>query len=184
MPGVSGPGGGSPRRREEQRAFAERVGSWLAWWTLLMAFWIVLDYSLSLAELLVGAGVAALSAFLVELVQHQSASQFRIRIKWVVHAFSLPGRVMRDTVTVLGVLWRRLIHGEEPASGFVELSKAWGDDSALGMTRRVLLVAATSVAPNTLVLGIDPERNVMVIHQLVLPAQQAAGSEQSQRAGR
>lgn len=134
----------------------------------LMAFWVVLDYSLSLAELLVGAGVAALSALLVELVLYQAASEFRIRIKWVAHAFRLPRQLLHDTVTVLVVLWRRLISGQQPSSGFVEMPKAWGVESALGTTRRALLVAATSVAPNTLALGIDPERDVLVVHQLVV----------------
>ena len=41
------------------------------------------------------------------------------------------------------------------------------------MTRRTLLVGGTSVAPNTFVLGIDPERDVMVVHRLVA----AAGKE-------
>ena len=35
-------------------------------------------------------------------------------------------------------------------------------------TRRALLVAGKSVAPNTFVLGLDAERDVMVVHQLVL----------------
>ncbi|HXT44023.1 MAG TPA: Na+/H+ antiporter subunit E [Pseudonocardiaceae bacterium] len=167
---MSGPvaGVGSPRRRQQEAALAERVRSWLAWSMFLLAFWVVLDYSFSLAELLVGAGVAALSAFVVELVQYQAASEFRIRIKWVGHAFRLPRQVLRDTVTVLVVLWRRVISGQQPASGFVEMHNAWGDESALGTTRRALLVAAASVAPNTLALGIDPERDVLVAHQLVV----------------
>ena len=36
------------------------------------------------------------------------------------------------------------------------------------MTRRALLVGGRSVAPNSFVLGIDPDRDVMVIHQLVV----------------
>lgn len=167
---MSGPvaGPGRPRRRAQEATLAERMRSWLAWSMFLMTFWVVLDYSFSLAELLVGAGVAIMSAFLAELVQYQAASEFRIRMKWLVHAFRLPGQVLRDTVTVLVALWRRLISGQQPSSGFVEMPTASGDESALGTTRRALLVAATSVAPNTLVLGIDPERDVLLVHQLVV----------------
>lgn len=73
MMSPSGPlaGAGSPRRREQERALAGRVGSWLVWWVLLMALWIVLGYSLAPAELLVGAAVAAVGAFAAELVGHQ-----------------------------------------------------------------------------------------------------------------
>jgi hypothetical protein len=35
------------------------------------------------------------------------------------------------------------------------------------MTRRVLLIGGTSIAPNTFALGIDSERDVMVVHRLV-----------------
>lgn len=166
------------------RAFARRVGSWLVWWAFLMSLWVVLDYSLAAAELLVGAGVAAVGAFLTELVAYQAASHFRMRATWLIPVFDLPGRVVRDTVIVFGALSRRLIHGEEPTSGFFAVTKAWGDESAQGLTRRALLVGGTSVAPNTLVLGIDRERDVMVIHHLVLPREREARSQQREEASR
>ena len=86
---------------------------------------------------------------------------------WVIPALGLPGQVVRDTVIVFAALWRRLAHGEQPPSGFREIPTRFGDDSDEGVTRRVLLVGGRSVAPNTFVLGIDRERNVMVVHQLV-----------------
>ena len=176
MNSPSGPqaGAGTPRRREQERALAGRVGSWLAWWALLMAIWIILDWSLDVAELLVGAGVAAAGAVAAELVGHQTNSHFRARIKWLIPLLRLPGQVIRDTVIVFAALGRLLIRGQQPASGFVEVPKAWGDESPAGVSRRVLLVGGTSVAPNTVVLGMDRERDVMVVHHLVLPAQRAA----------
>jgi hypothetical protein len=56
----------------------------------------------------------------------------------------------------------------EPPSGFRELPVRYGDDTAAGKTRRALLVGGTSVAPNSFVLGIDAEEDVMIIHQLVV----------------
>jgi multisubunit Na+/H+ antiporter MnhE subunit len=144
-----------------------RVGSWLVWWVLLMAFWVMIDDSIATDELLVGAGVAALAALLVELVTYQAATRFRMRIKWIAPALSLPAQVARDLVTVYAALWRRLFGGQEPPSAFVELPTRYGDDTPEGMTRRTLLVGGTSVAPNTFVLGIDKDRGVMVVHRLV-----------------
>jgi len=43
----------------------------------------------------------------------------------------------------------------------------YGDDTPLGVTRRVLLTGAHSLAPNAFVLGIDAERDVMIVHELV-----------------
>ena len=77
---------------------AGRVGSWLAWWALLTAIWIILDWSLDVAELLVGAGVAAAGAVAAELVGHKTGSHFRARINWLLPLLRLPGQVIRDTV--------------------------------------------------------------------------------------
>jgi multisubunit Na+/H+ antiporter MnhE subunit len=144
-----------------------RVGSWLVWWVLMMSFWVMIDDSVSTDELLAGAGAAVLAALLAELVTHQAAARFRMRIEWLVPALRLPGQVARDTVVVYGALWRRLAHGEEPHSAFEELPARFGDDSPEGVTRRTLLVGGASVAPNTIVLGIDKDNDVMVVHRLV-----------------
>jgi multisubunit Na+/H+ antiporter MnhE subunit len=139
-----------------------------------MGFWVSVDDSIGLAELLVGAGAAALGAFVAELAGYQAATQFRMRIEWVVPALRLPWQVLRDTVIVFGALCKRLARGEQPASGFRELPVRPGDDSPEGVTRRVLLVGANSLAPNTFVLGIDRDRDVMVVHQLVVNQGRAA----------
>jgi multisubunit Na+/H+ antiporter MnhE subunit len=110
---------------------------------------------------------AALAALLAEVVTHQAATRFRMWIEWLVPALRLPGEVVRDTVTVYRALWRRLVHGEQPPSAFLELPARYGDDSAEGITRRVLLVGGTSLAPNTFALGIDTDYDVMVVHRLV-----------------
>jgi hypothetical protein len=43
----------------------------------------------------------------------------------------------------------------------------YGGQSPQDVTRRVLLVGGRSVAPNTFVLGLDRNREVMIVHQLV-----------------
>jgi multisubunit Na+/H+ antiporter MnhE subunit len=133
----------------------------------MMAFWVIIDDSVATDELLAGAGAAAIAASLAELVTYQAASRFRMRFAWFVPALRLPGEVARDTLIVYRALWRRLVHGEQPPSAFIERPVRFGDDTPEGVTRRTLLVGGTSVAPNTFVLGIDSERDVMVLHQLV-----------------
>ena len=133
----------------------------------MMSFWVVIDDSINTDELLAGAGAAVLAALLVELVSYQAATRFRMRIEWLVPALSLPGQVVRDTVIVYRALWRRLVRGEQPPSAFLEVPARFGDDTPEGVTRRTLLVGGTSVAPNTFVLGLDQDRDVMVVHRLV-----------------
>ena len=155
-------------RPAEKAPFAHRAGAWLAWWVLLMAFWVILDDSIATDELLAGAGAAALAAFLAELATCQAAARVRIRARWLARIIELPGQVAGDTVIVFRALWRRLAHGEDPPSGFRRLPVRYGDDTAEGRTRRALLIGGKSIAPNSIASGIDKDTNTMVIHQLVV----------------
>jgi multisubunit Na+/H+ antiporter MnhE subunit len=163
-----------PRPQSQPVSLGRRVSAWLVWWVLLMGFWVAVDDSIGLAELGAGAGAAALGAFVAEVACYQAATRFRMRIAWIFPAFTLPGQVFSDTVIVFRALGRLLVRGEQPASGFRELPVRFGDDSDEGVTRRVLLVGANSLAPNTFVLGIDRDRDAMVIHQLVVSRGRAA----------
>jgi multisubunit Na+/H+ antiporter MnhE subunit len=132
-----------------------------------MAFWVIIGDSIAPAELLAGAGASAIGAVLVEVASHQASVRFRVRSAWLPYALGLPRQVLAETGVVFAALWRRLAHGEEPPSGFVAEPARYGPDTPEGRLRRALLVAARSLAPNTFVLGIDRERDVMVVHKLV-----------------
>ena len=162
-----GPLAGEPRDRKYRQSGPARAGTWLVWWVLLMSLWIMLDDSLATDELLAGAGAAALAALVAELATYQAADRFRMRIRWLVPALRLPGQVAADTVTVYAALWRRLARGEQPDSAFVTEPVRFGDDTPAGVTRRVLLIGARSVAPNAFALGLDSATQTMVLHQLV-----------------
>jgi len=165
---------GQRRGRRPEARLARRAGGWLVWWVLLMSFWVILDDSIAVDELLAGTGAAALAAILAELATHQAAIRFRMRVEWLIPALSLPGQVVRDTVIVFAALWRRLARGEQPPSGVRESPVRFGDASDEGIARRVLLIGGRSVAPNTIAAGIDSERNVIVVHQLVATEGKAA----------
>ena len=72
-----------PRRQSRPVPAARRTGTWLAWWVLLMSFWVILDDSVAPDELLAGAGAAALAAFLAELATYQAAARLRMRVRWL-----------------------------------------------------------------------------------------------------
>jgi multisubunit Na+/H+ antiporter MnhE subunit len=167
---VTGPLAGEPRRRPPPDAgpWRRRVAIWLTWWVLMMSLWVAVDDSFESDELLVGAGVAAFAALAAELVGHQAEVRLRIRAAWLVRALGLPGQVVRQTFLVFAALAAVLFTKAPPPRGrFRELPVQYGDDTPLGVTRRVLLTGARSLAPNEFVLGIDAERDVMITHQLV-----------------
>jgi multisubunit Na+/H+ antiporter MnhE subunit len=163
-----GPLAGEPRERKYHQPRVARVGAWLVWWVLLMSLWVMLDDSLATDELLAGAAAAAIAAVVAEVASYQAATRFRMRIKWLVPALGLPWQVVRDMVIVYAALWRRLTRGEQPDSAFVTEPVRSGDDTPAGVTRRVLLIGARSLAPNAFALGIDPGTETMILHQLVV----------------
>ncbi len=165
---ATGPLAGEPRQRGGPSSAASRAITWLTWWVLMMSLWVAVDDSVQFDELLAGAGAAALAAVAAEAVSYQAAVRYGIRVAWLAEAIRLPDRVARDTVTVFAALGRTLAGGGPPRGGFRELPVRYGDDSPRGVTRRVLLTGANSLAPNAFVLGIDAERDVMVVHELVI----------------
>lgn len=190
------PFAGEPARRElrhgrrprASRAVAvrRRAVTWLAWWVLMMAFWVMIDDSLQPDELLAGAGAAALAALAAEVVTYQAGVRIRVRPGWRAvarGAARLPGQVARDTLIVFGALARTLATGRQPDGGFAEIPFRYGEETPFGETRRVLLTGARSLAPNTFVLGLDSERDVMVVHHLVRPRAEPRGQRRAEQRG-
>jgi len=145
-----------------------RAATWLTWWVILMSLWVAVDDSFESDELAVGAGAAAVAALVVETACYQAELRFQVKAAWLVRAVRLPGEVVQHTLLVFGALARTLFTKAPPPEGrFRELPVRYGDDTPLGVTRRVLLTGARSLAPNEFVLGLDAERDTMVVHELV-----------------
>jgi multisubunit Na+/H+ antiporter MnhE subunit len=162
-PEAGADGEGPPGSQAVRRATA-----WLGWWIVLMAFWVITDDSIATDELLAGAGAAALAAILVDLASRQAFVTFGIRVAWLARVPRLARRVLTETGIVYAALWRRVFRGEDPPSAFVAEHVEYGPDTAQGSMRRALLVGARSLAPNSFVLGIDRDRDLMIKHKLVI----------------
>jgi hypothetical protein len=130
-----------------------------------MSFWMILDDSAALDEVLAGTAAAALAALFAQRVSARGG--VRIRARWLAPAARLPWDVLRDTGIVFAALWRRVTRGEQPASALRELPARYGGTDAESVTRRVLLVAGRSVAPNAFAAALEPGRDVLVVHELV-----------------
>jgi hypothetical protein len=82
--------------------------------------------------------------------------------------FTLPKlalTVVRDAFAVTGVLVRTL-GGSAPDDRLQEIPFDPGGDDARSAAARALAVASASAAPNSIVVDVDCERRVLVIHRL------------------
>jgi len=153
---------GSPSRESRARRF----GFWVGGLLLAGAFYLLLIDTTDPPELYAGAVVVVLAAAIFELSREQafeeaSASPARLLRVWRVLI-----RIPTDVATLTVVAFDQAIH-RRPARGRLRAIDfdARGDDSrAVG--RRALAEALGSVAPNTIVIGVDQQRRLLVAHQL------------------
>jgi multisubunit Na+/H+ antiporter MnhE subunit len=160
------------KQNDRRRAVSWFTVSWFAWWALMMSLWVAVDDSLRSDELIVGAVAAALAAAAAVLVARLAQLRAGFKARWLPTAIgeiiNLPGRVAHETFLVFAALAKTLVPGgAPPRAGFREIPVRYGDDTPSGVTRRILLTGAQSLAPNAFVVDFDAERDVMLVHELV-----------------
>jgi multisubunit Na+/H+ antiporter MnhE subunit len=155
--------------KKERRAtgLGRAAARWLAWWVALAAVWLVLDDTAALPELMTGVAAAALGATAAELVHGQNLVRVRLRPAWLRRAWRPLVTLFPDTARVMVVLFRQLAHPERSRGRFLAVPFRSGHESgAHDATRRALAKAAGSFTPNGYVVGVDAERDLMLVHQL------------------
>jgi multisubunit Na+/H+ antiporter MnhE subunit len=138
-----------------------------ATWVTLFAVWMLLVDSNSLPEMLVGIGASALAAAGSELVRAQRIAQVRIQPRWLRRVWRPVARVPLDVGVVMWALVLQIAGRRKRQGAFRALRfRAAGDDPE-STARRALAESLGSLSPNTYVIGVDPDRHAIVVHQLV-----------------
>src|SRR5947208_2594268 len=140
---------------------------WLATWVACAAVWMLLVDDPALPELLTGAVVAVLAATTSELVRAQRMAEIRIEPAWLARAWRPLARAPIDLVLLSRAAVLQLFQRRARRGRFLALRFPNGPRSARDNARRALAEAAGSFAPNTYVVGVDPERDLILVHQLV-----------------
>ena len=145
---------------------AKRVGFWVAWYVPLVVLWLAFVDTFARQEVIVGLVAAAIAATAAELVRSQELVRFRLDPRWLRGLPGLPWQVLRDTWLLTVALWRHCTG--HPVRGVFRVvpfpSEADDDRSA---ARRALVTVLVSVAPNTVVVGVEGDEGEMLVHQLV-----------------
>lgn len=157
---------GQDAHRQQSRRLLRRGSFVLAWVILMLGWWMMIVDVPSYAEALVGLAAAMFAALLLLHVVLQSGFRLRPRLRWMLWLRRIPWGVLHDAAVLLVVLWRRLARGERPQSAFRLVRFPTGGDDPEAAARRAFATAASALAPNTYVIGIDRERGAALIHQL------------------
>ncbi len=129
------------------------------------AFYLLLIDTVSLPELYVLAGVALLAGVLLDLSRVQGFTEAKIRMGWLLRGWRPVVQVPLHIVLVTREALAQLVSRKASRGEFRAVPFRAGD-SAEDHGRRALAEALGSFAPNTIVIGVDLERDLLLVHQL------------------
>jgi hypothetical protein len=129
-------------------------------------FYLLLIDTTSLPELYVLAGVALACGIAVTLAREQGFVEARIAALWLARGWRLVWKVPGDIAivcweAVAQLVRPRRVRGEFRAAPFKATAET---PPATG--RRAIAETLGSVAPNTIVVGVDADRGLILVHQL------------------
>ncbi|MGB9183422.1 MAG: Na+/H+ antiporter subunit E, partial [Solirubrobacteraceae bacterium] len=149
-------------------ALRRRSAGWATGWLLASLLYLLLIDITDLPELIVGAGAAALAATGFELAREQQVAGLAARLRWLAQLHRPLLRVPVDIVTVSWVAARQLVRPRAVNGQFRSVPFRCGGDERLEMGRRALAESLGSFAPNTIIVGVDADRELLLGHQLRL----------------
>ena len=129
-------------------------------------FYMLLIDTASLPELYALAGVAVACAVAFVLAREQGFTEARIVPLWLASGWRVIVKIPLDITllcreALLQLVAPRRIRGVFRAARFAAVEENPGDAG-----RRALSEWLGSLSPNTIVIGVDPDRRVVLVHQL------------------
>jgi multisubunit Na+/H+ antiporter MnhE subunit len=122
------------------------------WWVGLVLVWVASLTTVSVAELAVAAGSAAVCVLVARVAR-------RVLGVWLREAWRLPWVVLTDTVAVWGTAWRGM-RKRTLGDHVREVPLGGGRSRA----RQAVAIMLLSAGPRTMVVGLDRRTNTVLLH--------------------
>ncbi len=157
----------SRTRRTMERNTRRRLFAWMAEFVGLLGFWLLYVGQIAATEIAVGLAAAALVTGIADNLRGRGFAKFWPRTRWVLQIRYFPQMILSGCwvlvkVLVLRTIASREIHGQLSTVPF----KAGGAQSR-SAARRALAITFTTMAPNFIVVGIDPQNDLLLYHQIL-----------------
>jgi multisubunit Na+/H+ antiporter MnhE subunit len=141
-----------------------------------MVLWVLLTSTFRGSELVAGAIAAAVTAAAVAAVRGRERFGFRPRLRWVRRGLFVPMGIVVETWQLTVALVRHATGRRRVRGAFVAIPFEHGpDDDPEAAARRALVTLGLSMTPNTVVVGIDADRDEILAHQLLPDPRRVAG---------
>ena len=144
-----------------------RALAWSVAWTFSAGLYLLLIDITSLPELIVGAGAAVLAATGFELArEQQAAGGLSARLRWLGTLHRALLNVPSDVAVVCALAIRQLVAPRAVNGRFRAVPFRCSEEEAVETGRKALAEWFGSFAPNTIIVGVDPDRELILGHQL------------------
>ncbi|HTX09474.1 MAG TPA: hypothetical protein VME22_12730 [Solirubrobacteraceae bacterium] len=149
------------------RPFPRRAGAWCAAGVLAGALYLLLIDTTSLPELIVAVAAAVMAATGFELArEQQTVGGLTARVRWLATAHRPLLKVPSDIAAVSLIAFRQLVRPRPVNGSFRAVPFRGGPGHDVEAGRRALAESLGSFAPNTIIVGVDEERGLILGHQL------------------
>lgn len=134
----------------------------------LLLLWMIFVGKLDVQEFSIGVAAALMGAVGDAIVKKESLAPFRPRLRWVALIAWEPWYVLKGTFVALRELARTL-GGRQPRERFETLPYHCGGHNEVAAAKRALFAAYVTISPDSIVVGLDADRRIALIHQLGSP---------------
>jgi hypothetical protein len=149
------------------KLFLHRAAAWIAAAVGAGAFYLLLIDTTSLPELIVLGGAAAIAASGFELArEQQTVGGLTGRLRWLARLHRPLLKVPSDVAQVSILALRQLVRPKQANGAFRAVPFRCGPEHDVETGRRAMAEAFGSFAPNTIIVGVDVERELILAHQL------------------
>jgi len=144
-----------------------RAAAWFAAGALAGLLYLLLIDTTSLPELIVLAAAVVIAATGFELArQQQTAGGVTARVSWLARLHRPVLKVPSDVAVVSMLALRQLVRPKRVNGTFRAVPFRCGAEEPAETGRRALAESMGSFAPNTIIIGVDVERELILGHQL------------------
>jgi multisubunit Na+/H+ antiporter MnhE subunit len=139
---------------------------WLAAWFGSAVLWLVLTDSVRVEELLAGALVSALAATAAEFVRRQRVAPQAVRPRYALRVWRVLLGAIPDVARLTRAAFAQVVQRRPVRGTVVAIPFGHTGDEPDAAARRALAIGLGSVAPNSVVIGVDRESGLLLVHQL------------------
>lgn len=135
--------------------------------SVVLAFlaWLAFVGNVSGQEVVLGSACAVFSSALSAVVLKRMGIPLRIRLRDAIQLLWIPWYLIKGGWQILFVLFKDLA-GIKRAQSLFRAVRYERMSGPRGFIRRALAVTGTTVTPNSIVIGIDTDRELLLLYQI------------------